>query len=330
MKHSSVTVLGGGAFGTAFATVLAQNVPKVVIWCREEAVASSINERSFNDVFLPGILLPSNIRATTDLQQALQDASIVFEAIPVKFLRSVLAQAKPYLKNIHAFGVLSKGIEDETLLLPSQIAAGVGIPSDRIFVVSGPNFAKELAQKSYAVAECASINADLAFEIQKMLSTNYFKVHTTHDIEGVQLAGALKNVVALAVGVARGAGITHSNAHVFLIMQGLREIESVLAAAGCSSQTAYGFAGLGDLVLTTMGGLSRNVRAGEFVGQGKSLQEIQESMQAVPESFNTLKSAKELQEKYAQDLPLIAALHDIVFYKSAPSTLFDVLVSQKI
>lgn len=319
--HTRVTILGGGAFGTAMATLVAQNVANILIWCREEEVAASINQSHENFAFLPGSSLSPRIRATTSLQEALETVDIIFEAIPTKFLRSVLLQAKPYVKPGSIWCTLSKGIEDETLLLPSQVVEDV-LVNVEVAALSGPNFAKELAQKAYAGADLAA--SDKVFQkILPILKTSYFIVKKSDDLIGVQLAGALKNVIALAVGVARGAEISQGNSLVLLIMEGILEIAQLIELEGGDRDVAYGLAGLGDLVLTTMGGLSRNVRAGELIGQGKSLEEVSAQMRSVPEAFNTIKSAKALQDRHYKQFPIITVLYEILFQGRSPEDLFQ-------
>lgn len=282
-----VCVLGSGAFGTAIACLLADNGCHVNIWCRENELKESINTVNINNIYLPDIKLSKNIFAFTDIGQAIDGCEIIFEAVPVKFLRSVLLACKPYFDKEQVWVCASKGIENVTLLFPSQIIDSVFCAPDfdscgevgagsagcnniagvKKVVISGPSFARELAQKQITAIDLACVDQDLAQQVSKILVNNYFKVNITQDIFGVQIGGALKNVVAIAMGMLEGMGYKN-NTKALLLNMCLHEMVELAQVFGAQKDTLFGLSGLADLVATCAGGTSKNFKFGHDLAYG--------------------------------------------------------------
>lgn len=255
-----ITILGDGSWGTAIAILLAHNGFDVTIWCHNHTVAQSIQTEHKNHQYLPKFDLSKKISATTDLRHALT-AEIVFEAIPVKFMRSVLEQCKPYAQSNQLWVSLSKGIENSTLMLPTQIIQDVLGSQTEVAVVSGPSYAHDLALGQPTGVTVAAERSEAITIIKKNMQNSAFCLEVSRDLLGVQLVGALKNVFALGSGLLEGSGYG-ANSQALLMMRGLQECEVLLAVLGCKKSTLYSFAGIGDLTLTSFGGKSRNHKVG--------------------------------------------------------------------
>ena len=286
-------MLGSGAWGTAVASVLADNGFQVNLWCHEPEVAKAVETKHCNEKYLPDVTLSKRIMPFTDVKKALQDVSFVFEAIPIKFLRSVLEQVKPYYKNTQKWVILSKGIENETLLFPSQIIDDVFKIDVKKVVVSGPSFAKDVIAKQVTAVDIASQDKELNFELYKILTNHYFRANIIDDMLGAQIGGALKNIVAIATGMLCGAGYT-DNTKALLLTKTLHEIVDFAIFLGSKKETICGLSGFGDLSLTCMGSLSRNLMVGKKLGAGENLEDILAGTHAVPEGVNTVKSIYEM------------------------------------
>lgn len=323
--EKKITVLGAGAFGTAIATLLAHNGNNVTLWCYEPEVARDITTNHHNGRYFSGIALSPAIQATSDLQQAFQASSIIFQAVPVKALRTVFTSAKPWITQEHHLVTLSKGIETETLCLPSAIITqtlGFELP---IAVLSGPNLAHELARQIPSAAVIASRDHSLAQTISSLVRSPYFKVFLSNDIVGVQVCGALKNVMALALGAAHGFNCKE-NTIALLITQALHEMGQVSVALGGKIDASYGAAGLGDLVLCCMGGSSRNFKIGRFLGEGHKLSDLTLQYPLLPEGVWTLRSIKDIAKTYNLELPLCHGIYNFVFEDMGFDTVLDNLM----
>ena len=304
MKNT-VTILGAGAFGTSVATLLSNNGYKVVLWCYEPEVVKEIQEHKENKTYFPGVTLDANISATTDLQEALESSKWIFQAIPVKFLRSIFQKIKPYATSEHIFVSLSKGIENDTLLFPTQIMQDVLGKDTKVAVVAGPNFAQELAEKHQTAATVSADDKNIMQELGQILANDYFVVDYSQDLIGVQVGGAVKNVLALAVGM-----VNHSmNTKAFILTKGLQEMGVLVKYFGGERETIYGLSGFGDLVLTATGSLSRNLTAGMLLGQGKTLEEVKDELHVLPEGCNTVSSLYQIIEKNNLDMPICKATY---------------------
>jgi glycerol-3-phosphate dehydrogenase (NAD(P)+) len=321
----NIGVLGEGAWGTAVATLLANNGFTVKLWCHDPAVAQSIRDTRYNKRYLPGIYLDELIIPTFDLSQAVGNASWVFEAIPVKFLRDVLEQVKDVEVSEQKWIILSKGIEQETLLLPSEIIDDVFENHLPKAVLVGPSYAKDLSEKQITAVTLAAVDCDLGLNLQKMLANDYFRPYLSLDMIGAQVGAAIKNVVALAVGMLDGAGYA-DNAKAFIFTRGLNEMVTIAQSLGGKTKTLYGLSGVGDLVLTATGKQSRNREVGKRLGEGQSLKDILDETGYIPEGINTVNSVYQLMQQKKLDLPVCAGIYEIIHKKkSIPDLLNDLM-----
>jgi len=308
-----LTVLGAGAFGTAIANMLAENGHKVTLWCYEQEVAHAITATNINSRYLPGINLHKNITATTSLQEALQN-SLIFEAVPVAHLRTVLTAAQPYCTADHQWVVLSKGIEKSSCLLPSQILKDL-LPSThfpQIAVLSGPSYAQEVATHQQTGVMLASEDHLLAQQIQLLVTNSWFTTEISDDFLGVQLCAAYKNVAALYLGILAGAG-AGENARAQAFLQCLEELKLLVQTLGDNTSTVYGPAGLGDMLLTCYGKQSRNHTAGILLGKGGTLEAVIAQLGTEPEGFNSVVAFQQWAKKNNLTLPICSAVHEIIF-----------------
>ena len=327
----TVTVLGSGSWGTAVATLLAANGCQVKLWCREESVANEIALFHANSAYLPGIKLNDRIVPVTTLKEALENVVYVFEAIPVKHLRSVLEQARNYYRADQVWVVLSKGMEQHTLMLPTQVIDDVfNIKNDQFAlraVFSGPSFAQDLAQHKITAVTIAAVDYTVGKEIQTLLANGFFRPYISLDIIGAQVGGAVKNIITLGVGMLDGAGYT-DNAKAFLLTRGLHEVAHIAQALGGRSETIYGLSGVGDLVLTAMGKLSKNLAAGKRLGAGETLESMRKQSATMPEGINTVESIYQLLIIKSLDLPICKGIYEIIFNKKPLNTFLAELMNR--
>jgi glycerol-3-phosphate dehydrogenase (NAD(P)+) len=309
MNQSKATVLGGGAWGCAIANLLADRGYDVLVWCREAEIVCQINKAHENPIYLAGLSLHPSVHATDDLEEAAHHSDLIFEAVPVAYLRSVLQAFKVYHQG-HRWVVLSKGMEQHSFALPTQIIEEVVKPI-AIAVLVGPTFARDLIEKQFSAAVLASTDDAFRGELMAALPNHYFNLYPSRDVVGVQVAGAIKNVLALAVGIARGAGCK-DNTIAYLLTTGMEEMAELLVFFGGDRATMYGLAGLGDMLLTCTGGLSKNQRAGNLLGQGKSLSDVREELKTMPEGVNTAQSLAVLMEREKIYFPILAATQRFV------------------
>jgi glycerol-3-phosphate dehydrogenase (NAD(P)+) len=324
------SVIGSGSFGTALANVLAVNFEHVGLWGRDAALAESINSRHENTPYLPDIPLSSRIRATVSLQEALEGSELVVLATPSHVTRDVVANALPYLPLHAPVLTVAKGIENETLLTMTEVLEDC-LPEEYhpyIAVLSGPSFAKELAQRMPTVVTIASHWDKVAVRCQKALQTETFRSYTSKDVVGVQYGGALKNVIAIAAGIADGMGMGH-NARAALITRGIAEISRLAVRKGANPLTLSGLSGMGDLVLTCTGELSRNRRVGMELGRGRPLQEILGDMKQVAEGVKTARSARDLARQTGVELPICEQVYAIAYEgKNAKAAVVELMTRQ--
>jgi glycerol-3-phosphate dehydrogenase (NAD(P)+) len=309
-----VAVLGSGSWGTAFAQVLADAGSEVTIWGRRAEVCAAINDRHENPDYLPGISLPESIRATDDAGAALHAAEVVVLALPSQTLRANLAERASLLPKESVLVSLMKGIELNTSRRMSEvIAETTGAPPDRIAVVSGPNLAREIAERQPAASVIACVDEAVAEKLQQVCLTTYFRPYTVDDVIGVELGGAVKNVIALAVGMAKGMGMG-DNSQASIITRGLAELIRLGVALGADMATFAGLAGVGDLVATCMSPLSRNRTFGENLGRGMTLAEVVASTRQTAEGVKSCESILALGRRHGVDMPItehvVAAVHD--------------------
>ncbi len=309
-----VAVLGNGSWGTAFSMVLADAGADVVLWGRRAEVAETVNDAHENPDYLPGIALPESIVATADPGAALAGADVVVLAVPSQTLRDNLTSWSPLLPDGCVLVSLMKGIELGTTRRMSEvIAETTGAGPERIVVVSGPNLAKEIAQRQPAASVVACADEAVAEKLQQVCLTAYFRPYTNTDVLGVELGGAVKNVIALAVGMAKGMGMG-DNSQASIITRGLAEITRLGLAQGADAATFAGLAGVGDLVATCMSPLSRNRTFGENLGRGMSLEEVVAATRQTAEGVKSAESILALARAHDVDMPIVehvvAAVHE--------------------
>ncbi len=306
------TVIGSGSFGTALASVLASKGEDVRLWGRDAALVSAINARHENPTYLPGLALPPSLTATASLEEALAGSELVVVAAPSHATREVMKHASPFLPEHVPLLTVAKGIENDTLLTMTEVLEDC-LPErfhPYLAVLSGPSFAKEMAQRMPTVVTIASHWDKVAARCQKAFQTETFRSYTSQDVVGVQLGGALKNVIAIAAGIADGLGFGH-NARAAIITRGLAEMTRIAVRRGANPLTLSGLAGMGDLVLTCTGELSRNRRVGMELGKGRALPEILGEMKQVAEGVKTARSAKDLSERLGVELPICHQVYGI-------------------
>lgn len=310
-----IAILGGGAYGTALATLCAANGHEVFVWCYEQKVADCIERYHMNENYLPGIMLDARIHASADMHEVIScGTQWVFEAVPVKFLRNVLEQAKQSFSRDQIWVITSKGVELNTHLLPSEIIDDVFHYVPKKVVMAGPSFAYDLAQKELTAVTVAAQDCTLGLQIQKLVANSYFRPYLSLDLIGVQLGGALKNVITLGVGMMDGAGFT-DNAKAFFFTRGLHEMVELAKVQGAREQTLYGLSGIGDLVMTSMGSRSRNLEVGKRIGRGESLENILRQTGYIPEGINTVQTLNQMIQKHSLDLPVFQGIYDAIFSK---------------
>jgi glycerol-3-phosphate dehydrogenase (NAD(P)+) len=304
-------VVGGGAWGTALAHVLGSNGHDVLLWAREPEVVVAVNQHHENTVFLAGAALSRSVKASSDIGAALEGAGVVVYAAPSAHLREIAQRAGQHIARNAIVAVATKGIEEGTLALMTDVVATehAGLP---VVAVSGPSFAAEVVANQPTAIVAASRDESAARTVQQALSNAVFRVYTQQDVVGVELGGALKNVMAVATGIAEGVGLGH-NARAALITRGLAEMTRLGVAAGATASTFAGLAGLGDLVLTCTGSLSRNRAVGEAIGRGATLAQALEGKQTVAEGVVTAKSAGRLAAKYGVEMPIVEMVNRILF-----------------
>ncbi|BAH38645.1 NAD(P)H-dependent glycerol-3-phosphate dehydrogenase [Gemmatimonas aurantiaca T-27] len=321
-------VIGAGAWGTAIADRLARNGHAVTLWAREADVVESVNTRHENARFLAGATLHSRLRASSDMADALRGASLVVYAAPSHVLRPVVASGATYVENHAVLSVATKGIERETLALMTDVVASEA-PGRAVVAISGPSFAVEVAaqQPTAVVAACDDVSA--ATFVQSAMSAPEFRVYTSDDVIGVELGGALKNVMALATGILDGLGLGY-NPRAALMTRGLAEMTRLGVAIGARAETFAGLAGLGDLVLTCTGALSRNRAVGVAIGEGQTLDQALAGKESVAEGVLNTQSAKALADRAGVELPIIDATYRILFEGQAPRAAVAELMAREL
>ena len=309
-----IGVIGAGAWGTALAKHIAEKGLHVKLWAYERDVVDSINQTHENRVFLPGVTLPPSLSATNALAQVASDSDGLLFVVPSHVARLVLQQLAPILPSSMPLISATKGVEEETFKLMTQVMQDV-LPASlhaTLMVLSGPSFATEVSQGQPTALCLAGRDASLVSTFQVALMTPALRVYADSDMIGVQLGGALKNVMALAAGVVDGLGLGH-NARAALITRGLAEIVRLGHAMGADARTFYGLSGVGDLVLTCTGSLSRNHTVGVRLGEGERLQTILGSMQAVAEGVRTAKAASGLAHRHGVEMPIVREINAVLF-----------------
>lgn len=319
-----VSVIGAGAWGTTLSLLLAEAGNAVTLWVFEKELAKEMQETRENKIYLPGFPLQENISTTSAIKD-IAGADIYLFVVPTQFLSSTAKHAAPYLAKGAAVVSATKGIEEHRLKLPLDILGGE-LPSDRLAVLSGPNLSQEIARGLPAAAVVASTDAILAKTVQEILMLGRFRVYTNNDPLGVQLGGALKNVIAIAAGVADGLNLG-DNAKSALLVRGIAEITRLGVAMGAKAETFTGLSGMGDMITTCSSQLSRNHTVGEQIAKGKKLSALLSSTKKIAEGVPTTRAALKLAEKYQVDLPITKEVYNILYEQKNPQqAILDLMV----
>ena len=319
IEKNGLAVIGAGAWGTALANLLAKKGYNVNLWVYEKDLCGIISQKKENVLYFPGIKLSNNITPASDLQEAVKDTAIIIIAVPSQHVRYIFKNLSSFLPENVLIVSACKGIENNTLSTTSKIYSEefVSRSSDNFAVISGPSFAKEIADEKPTAVVAASKNRETAEQVQKLFSSPYFRIFISSDVTGVELGGALKNVIAIAAGISDGLGNGY-NTRAALITRGLAEMIKIGNAMGAEPQTLAGLSGMGDLILTCTGELSRNRSLGLKIGRGESLKEIQKEMVTVAEGVLTAKSVNNLIEKHNIHAAIIKETYLILYKNKSP------------
>ena len=318
---TAVAVLGAGSWGTTFAKILCDAGSEVTIWARRAELAREIHETSRNSDYLRGINLPPTLQATADLARAIDGVHTVYLAVPSQTLRDNLQALTPLLDADTRLVSLMKGVESGTGLRMSEVIAKVtGVGPERIAVVSGPNLALEIAKEQPTAAVASSVDHDTATLVAKQATTAYFRMFVNHDVVGTEFGGVLKNLIAVAVGIADGVGYGE-NTKASIITRGLAEISAFAAAFGAEPQTMAGLAGLGDLIATCESPLSRNNTAGRLLGQGYALDDVVRRMNQTAEGLQAVNPVLELAESRGVSMPIVLQVQQVLRGELDPAEL---------
>uniref|UniRef100_Q02C91 Glycerol-3-phosphate dehydrogenase [NAD(P)+] n=1 Tax=Solibacter usitatus (strain Ellin6076) TaxID=234267 RepID=Q02C91_SOLUE len=312
----NLSIIGGGSWGTALAIVLASRFSKVKLWVYEEDLAVRMTAGRINDVYLPSVAIPTNVDIHHELAEVVADADIVLGVMPSHLARGMYEKMRPFIKDRMIFVSATKGLENHSLLRISEVICEV-LETPRVAVISGPSFAKEVARSEPTAVVAAAADPNLAAMVQTAFSGPSFRVYTSGDPTGVEIGGSIKNVVAIGAGVLHGMGLGH-NAMAALITRGLAEMTRLAVAMGGQSQTLAGLAGLGDLVLTCTGDLSRNRTLGVELAKGRKLEDIINSMKMVAEGVKTTNAAVDLAKRYSVEMPIAEQMFHMLHSGSSP------------
>ncbi len=328
-EPSPLAVIGAGSWGTALAHLLGEKGFPVRLWVFEPELYQTLSRDRVNHTFLPGVALSSRISWARDFAAALKDAAVVVLAVPSHVFRGILQALKPHLPAAAILVSATKGIEVETLLTMEGLVReelGAGQP---YAALSGPSFAREVAQKQPTAVTVASRQQEVARHLQRLLSTPYFRVYTSYDVTGLELGGALKNIFAIGAGILEGMGLG-DNPRAALITRGLAEMTRLGSRLGANPMTLMGLAGLGDLILTCTSRQSRNHQVGLKLGQGQPLSQILAGMQMVAEGVKTTRAAHLLAQRLGVDMPLVEAVHRILYEDLSPREAIRKLMTREL
>jgi len=314
-----VSIIGAGTWGTALAITLSRKGHAVTLWAYEPEVVESIRLRHENELYLPGMKIPLGVSASASPAEAVEGAEIVLFVTPSHVLRSLMAGFLPHLKQEMVFVSATKGIDTEQLMRMSEVILTSVRPrfEPGLCVLSGPSFAREVALGDPTAVVVASENRELAAVVQREFSCATFRLYTSTDVVGVEMGGAVKNVIAIAAGVVGGLGLGH-NPTAALITRGLAEVTRLACACGARRETLSGLAGLGDLALTCTGDLSRNRRVGIELGKGRKLEEIVNSMRMVAEGVKTTRATLALAQRHGVEVPITLQVHRLLEGEISP------------
>lgn len=325
---AKVNVLGAGSWGTALSLLLHKNGHQVKLWSALEAEVKMLNEKREHTSKLPGVRIPEEVEITTDLKSCLDDADVAVLAVPSPFTRSTAKQMAPFVKKGQIIVNVAKGVEEHTLMTLREIISEE-IPAANVCVLSGPSHAEEVGKEIPTTCVVSAEKRETAEYLQGIFMSPVFRVYTTPDILGVELGGALKNVIALAAGTADGLGYG-DNTKAALITRGIAEIARLGTKMGAHIETFYGLSGMGDLIVTCASVHSRNRKAGYLMGKGYTMQQAMDEVKMVVEGVYSAKAAKSLAEKYDVEMPIIMEVNKVLFEdKSAADAVRDLMIRDK-
>ena len=326
MKH--ITVMGSGSWGTALALLLHKNGHQVTLWSFEEKESQKLIETRENLRYLPGILIPHQITLTHNIEEAIKDREILVIAIPSRFIRENMVNFAPYINKEQIIVNVSKGLEESSLLRLSQVIQEI-LPMNPIAVLSGPSHAEEVARDLPTTCVVAATSLKISKMVQDVFMGPKFRVYTNTDMIGVELGGALKNVMALAAGISDGLHFG-DNTKAALMTRGIVEITRLGLAMGAQLQTFSGLSGIGDLIVTCTSPHSRNWKAGFLIGQGKTVEDTLQEVHMVVEGIHTAKAALAFSKKYQIEMPIIQEVNSVLFEKKDPKqAVVDLMMRDK-
>ena len=327
-KMAKVSVLGAGSWGTALSLLLCKNGHEVTLWSALEDEVRMLCEKREHESKLPGVRLPEDMKITADLEDSLQDPDVAVLAVPSPFTRSTAHRMAPFVKKGQIIVNVAKGVEEHTLMTLSEIISEE-IPQADVCVLSGPSHAEEVGKGLPTTCVVSAEKRETAEYLQGIFMSPVFRVYTTPDILGVELGGALKNVIALAAGTADGLGYG-DNTKAALITRGIAEISRLGTKMGARAETFYGLSGIGDLVVTCASVHSRNRKAGYLMGKGYTMQEAMDEVKMVVEGVYSARAAKSLAEKYQVEMPIIEEVNKVLFEdKPAADAVRDLMLRDK-
>lgn len=322
---SYISVIGAGSWGTTLACLLSEKGYDVSLWVYEKELAEEIIETRINSLYLPEHKIPEAIVVTNDLERAINKSMFVVCAVPSQYVRRIIGSSIPFIRKEAVIISVSKGIEKGSLLTISSVIKE--LTNHRVAVLSGPSFAKEVIRKLPTAVTIASEDKALSLLLQEVFNTPYFRVYTHDDILGVEIGGALKNVMAIAAGISDGLGLGY-NARAALITRGLTEMKRLGRAMGAKEKTFAGLSGMGDLVLTCTAQLSRNYTLGYRLGKGEKLSDILSGIRSVIEGIDTAQSAYELSKRYMVPMPIVEQVYLVLYDGKIPSEAVEELMNR--
>lgn len=324
-----IVIFGAGSWGTALSVCLALAGRSVTLWARRPEAAAVMRQTRHNPTYLPDAEIPASVRITADLEEAASSGSLWAFATPSQAVREVAQKLQPFTREHYVAISLAKGIENDTLLTTTQVLAEVlpDVPKERIGVLYGPSHAEEVAAGTPTTVVAAVSSPDVAERVQELFMTPRLRVYVNPDVIGVEIAGSVKNILAIAAGISDGVGYG-DNAKAALITRGLAEIKRLGLAMGARATTFAGLAGIGDLVVTCTSRHSRNRYVGEQIGRGKTLEEVEAEMSMVAEGVRTTISARALARRHGIEMPITEAVYEILFEGKKPSEAVDELMTR--
>ena len=313
-----IGIIGAGGWGTALASLLGQKGLSVTLWCHGAQSYRDLHDSRENHSYLPGVIIPDTVEVTRSLKAAVMDKELIWCVVPSHAVRQVMTEARSYLNSKTIIVCGTKGLEEETFQTMGEVLTAIFGAGERLAFISGPTFALEVAQGLPAAITVAAYSEFIAGEIQAVLSTSSLRAYTSKDVIGVQMGGVIKNVIAIASGISDGLGLGH-NARAALITRGLAEMTRLAIKMGADPLTLAGLPGVGDLILTCTGGLSRNRQVGLQIGGGKSIAEIMQSSRMVAEGIRNARSVYFLAKKLGVEMPIVEQMYRIMHEGKKPS-----------